>query len=264
MLNDFGPLLTAYLLFLAFALGACLASFLACLAGRAAAGEKRPWRGRSHCDSCGRTLGPLDLVPVVSYLALRGRCRTCGAKIGATCLVTECLLGAVFVTVVWRVGLSPQALELMLLACALLYLSLIDLATMELPGLPMLIGAAGFLAFLPAHPDPLRRLLLGLAGAAAIGGGVLAVSLIADKVMGRETMGGGDIKLLALLGLYLGPGGGLLLVILACLTGLVLAFATGRGRGREFPFGPAIALAAWPAVLCSEMVLSWYLGLFSV
>lgn len=262
MPSYFTPALTAYILFLVFVLGACLGSFLTCLAGRAAQGEKHPWKGRSRCDSCGRTLDVLDLIPIASWLFLRGRCRTCGAKIPPRCVITEVLCAAVFWSVVWRMGLTWQALEALILACCLVYLSLMDLDTMELPGIPMVVGAVSWLIFLFAYPDPLHRLLWGLVGAAAIGGGVLAVSLIADKVMGRETMGGGDIKLLALLGLYLGPGGGLLLLILACFAGLLFAVLSRAGRGKEFPFGPSIALAAWPAVLFSEAVLNWYLGLF--
>lgn len=262
MPSYFSPALTAYILVIAFALGACMGSFLTCLAGRAARGEKRPWQGRSKCDHCGRTLGFLDLIPIVSWLCLRGKCRTCGEKIGPRCLWTECLCAAVFSSVVWRFGLTWQSLELLVLACCLAYLSLWDLDTMELPGVPMVIGAANWLLFLFAHPDPTARLFWGLVGGVAIGGGVLLVSLIADKLLGRETMGGGDIKLLALLGLYLGPGGGLLMLILACFVGLAFAAASGAGQGREFPFGPSIALAAWPALLFSEAVLGWYLGLF--
>lgn len=262
MPSYFTPALTAYLLFLVFVLGASMGSFLTCMAGRRVKGEKRPWKGRSHCDGCGRTLDLLDLIPIASWLCLGGKCRTCGAKIGLRCLVTECLCATVFASVVWRFGLSWQALELLILACCLVYLSLIDLDTMELPGIPMVIAAASWLVFLFTHPDPVSRLVWGLIGALCIGGGVLVISLIADKVLGRESMGGGDIKLLALLGLYLGPGGGLLLLILACFVGLGMAAATGAGRGKEFPFGPSIALAAWPTMLFSEAVLSWYLGLF--
>ncbi len=257
----FGPFLTGYILFLAFALGASLGSFLACAAGRRGRGED-PWRGRSHCEHCGRVLGARDLVPVVSWLVLRGRCRSCGAKIGAACLGMECLCGGVFLSIVWRFGLTARTAALLVLAAALCYLSLVDLQTMELPGAPMLLGAAAWAVGLLGERSPGARLVQGIAGAALLGGGVLAVSLIADKVMGRETMGGGDIKLLALLGLYTGPAAGLMLVILACVIGLVLAFATGTGRGREFPFGPSIALAAWPTLLFSQQVLEWYLGLF--
>lgn len=257
----FSLALTAYISVLAFLLGACLGSFLDCAAGRTARGEN-PFKGRSRCGSCGKTLEVVDLIPVFSWLFLRGKCRRCGAKIGARCLVVEILCGAVFLSALWRFGIDWKAAEFLILACVLVYLALVDLETMELPGAPMLLAAASFLVFLFAYDDPVRRLWRGALGAVCIGGGVLAVSLIADKLLGRDTMGGGDIKLLALLGLYLGPDGGLLLLILACVVGLVLALVTRVGRGREFPFGPAIALAAWPALLFGGAALSWYWGLF--
>ncbi len=257
----FTPALTAYISVLTFLLGASLGSFLDCAAGRTARGEN-PLKGRSHCDACGKTLEVVDLIPVFSYLALRGRCRRCGAKIGWRCLAVESLCGVIFLSALWRFGIDWKAVEFVILSCVLVYLALVDLETMELPGIPMLLAAVSFLVFLFAYPDPLRRLIWGLVGAAAIGGGVLIVSLIADKVLGRESMGGGDIKLLALLGLYLGPDGGLLLLILACIVGLVLALVMRIGRGREFPFGPAIALAAWPTLLFGGAALSWYWSLF--
>lgn len=261
MPSFFTPLMTAYVLCLAFFLGGALGSFLDCAAARYV--RKEPFlKGRSHCDACGATLDALDLVPVFSWLFLRGKCRRCGAKIGARCVVVEVLCGAVFVTTLWRFGFAWQALETLILACVLVWLALVDLDTMELPGIPMIVAAVSFLGFLFAYEDPTRRLWWGVLGAVCIGGGVLVVSLIADKVMGRETMGGGDVKLLALLGLYLGPDGGLLLLILACVTGLILAAILKAGRGQEFPFGPAIALAAWPAVLLAEPILGWYMSLF--
>ncbi len=257
----FTTAMRAYVLALAFALGACVGSFLDCAAGRSVRGED-PLRGRSHCDGCGRTLELLDLIPIFSWLFLKGRCRRCGARIGARCVVTETLCACVFASTLWRFGFSWRCVELLILGCALVYLSVVDLESMELPGLPMAVAAGSFLLFLFTYDDPPRRLLWGLLGALAIGGGVLLVSLIADKVMGRETMGGGDIKLLALLGLYVGPDGGLLLVITACLAGLLFAGISRVGRGKEFPFGPAIALAAWPVLLFGESILAWYWGLF--
>ncbi len=257
----FTPLMTVYVLCLAFLLGGALGSFLDCAAGRYV--RKEPFlKGRSHCDACGATLDIPDLIPVFSWLFLRGKCRRCGAKIGPRCVVVEALCGAVFVTTLWRFGFGWQTVETLALGCILVWLALVDLDTMELPGIPMVFAAMSFLAFLPAYYDPIHRLWWGILGAVCIGGGVLAVSLIADKVMGRETMGGGDIKLLALLGLYLGPDGGLLLLILACVVGLVLAALWKTGRGQEFPFGPAIALAAWPALLLARPILEWYMSLF--
>lgn len=261
MPSFFPPAMTAYALFLAFALGACVGSFLDCCAGRYV--RKVPYlTGRSHCDSCGKTLDALDLIPMVSYLVRRGRCRHCGARIAPRCLVTETLTALVYLTTLWALGLTWQTAEVLLLESCLVWLALVDLDAMELPNGPMLFCAVSFLAFLFAYGDPIHRLWRGLLGGACIGGGVLLVSLIADKVLGRETMGGGDIKLLALLGLYLGPDGGLLLLILACVAGLVLAAVMKAGKDREFPFGPAIALAAWPCLLVGRRALAWYMGLF--
>lgn len=246
---------------LVFALGACLGSFLDCAAGRAVRGE-RPWRGRSRCDCCGHVLGTRDLVPLVSWLCLRGRCRFCGAKIGLGRPAAEGLCGAVFCSVAWRFGLTWRTAETLILACVLLYLALVDGATMELPNAPMLLGAASWAAFLGTYPDPLSRLAQGVLGAFALGGGVGLVTLAADRILGRTTLGDGDILLLALLGLYLGPLTGLLLVLAASLIGLGSAALRGAGRGRAFPFAPSIALAAWPVVLFSRPLLVWYLGLF--
>lgn len=261
MPSDLPWYLQGYILFLAFWLGGCMGSFLDCAAGRYL--RRIPfWKGRSRCDSCGHVLDPLDLIPIVSYLLRRGRCRRCGGKIPARCLVVECLTGLVYLTTVWALGPTLQSVEALVLESCLIWLSLVDLDTMELPNGPMLASAVSFLAFLPDHEDPLQRLWWGLLGAACIGGGVLLVSLVADKVLGKESMGGGDIKLLALVGLYLGPDVGLLMLILACLAGLALAAILKAGRGREFPFGPAIALAAWPCLLVGQRVLDWYFGLF--
>lgn len=259
---DYFPwLLRGYILLLTFLLGACIGSFLDCSAGRYV--RKVPYlKGRSHCDACGHGLDALDLIPVVSYLVRRGRCRHCGAKIPPRCLAVECLTGLVYLTTVWSLGLTLQSVEALILESLLVWLALVDLDTMELPNGPMLAGAVSWLCFLVSYPDPVHRLWWGLLGALCIGGGVLCVSLIADKALGRESMGGGDIKLLALLGLYLGPDGGLLLLIIACLAGLGSALLLKAGRGREFPFGPAIALAAWPCLLAGQRVLTWYFGLF--
>ncbi len=253
------PAAAIYLLFLAAVTGACAGSFLYCAAMRRRTGEKLP-RGRSHCMSCGHELGVRDLVPVFSWLFLRGRCRFCGARIPAKYPVTEGVLAALFMLASARFGLSLYTVETCLLFAALFYLSLVDLDTMELPNGALAFAAVLFLAFLPAHKEPLSRLLWGLGSALVFGGSLLAVSLVMDKVMKKETMGGGDIKLLAVLALFTGPGPALLLVILACVVGLFFAF--GKKRGEPFPFGPSLALAAVPAVLWGENIVSWYLGLF--
>jgi len=247
---------------LAALLGLVMGSFLNCLAWRLVHGES-VLRGRSHCASCGHTLGPGDLVPLLSWLALRGRCRYCGGRISARYPLAELVCAAAYGTLAWRYGFSAETLKFLALASVLLAVSLVDLEDGWVPDRLLLAGAAFRLAALPLEPEPGAALLRGLGGAAALFVPLLLLVLAADRLLGRESMGGGDLKLFALLGLYFGWRQGLLLVILSCLTGLVFAVMMGKaGPGRPFPFAPAMAIAAWLTALWGEGVVGWYLSLF--
>ena len=266
------PAVTAYLLFVCALLGLVMGSFCNAWAWRLAHGENIA-KGRSHCAVCGHTLAAFDLIPLLSYLLLKGRCRYCGAPISRRYPAVEAVSAAFFVSVLLRWDVSWPALRFLALGCLLLTMSLVDWETREIPD--GLLAAAALLALLrlPAEglPGP-KSALLGFV-------------LLADRVMGRETMGGGDIKLFAVLGLHLGPGQTLLLLILSCLAGLLLALPGGKsgpageteeterppyeggcprsGLGGQIPFGPAVSLAAWPVVLFGAQALRWYMGLFA-
>ena len=216
-----------YYFILAFVLGACIGSFVNCAADRYVAKES-VLRGRSHCPACGHVLGFFELVPIFSYLFLGGKCRHCGAKIPMRCFGVELLGGTVYASIAYFSGLSFEALEY---------------------------------AFLPLHKDAFLRAEAGFYGAVAIGGGILAVSLLLDLVLHKETLGGGDVKLFAMLGLYTGIWRGLLLLILACILGLLFPLFGGRNKKKEFPFGPAIALAAAITLLTGQGIIDWYLSL---
>ncbi len=258
--SDLPVSLRAYFLCLSLLIGACAGSFLNCAALRRPRGEKLP-RGRSHCPECGHVLGLLDLVPVFSWLFLGGKCRYCKAKISPRYPVTELVSAGAFALTFWRFGLTVLTAEHWVLFGLLLYLSLVDLDSMELPDGPVLAAAVLFLTTLPFAERPLSRLLWGLAAAVLYGGGLLLLSLIMDKVLGRESLGGGDVKLLAALALWCGPGPGIFLILLAALLGLLFA-AVLKKRG-PFPFGPALSLAALPVILAGERLWGLYLGLFS-
>ncbi len=249
-----------YYFILAFVLGACIGSFVNCAADRYVAKES-VLRGRSHCPACGHVLGFFELVPIFSYLFLGGKCRHCGAKIPMRCFGVELLGGTVYASIAYFSGLSFEALEYAVLFPALLAVALIDLDTMEIPDGLLLFGAVLFLAFLPLHKDAFLRAEAGFYGAVAIGGGILAVSLLLDLVLHKETLGGGDVKLFAMLGLYTGIWRGLLLLILACILGLLFLLFGGRNKKKEFPFGPAIALAAAITLLTGQGIIDWYLSL---
>lgn len=250
-----------YLLILAFLLGSCAGSFITCAADRYVAKES-VLRGRSHCPECGRTLGIIDLIPIFSYLFLGGRCRKCGAPIPIRCLFTELLGGMTYLTVVYAYGLSFHTLALLIVVSVLLAVSLIDLDTMEIPdGLTFSLVVV-YLLYLLTEKDTGTLLMEGLLGSVAIGGGILLLTLLMDVILKKETMGGGDIKLLGVLGLYTGLASGLLMVVLACIAGLVLALCVKRNNKKEFPFGPAIAFAALFTLLVGKDMVGAYLSLF--
>lgn len=247
-----------YICAVAFLCGSVMGSALNCLAYRIVHEQK--WSGgRSKCPHCSHVLSVMDLVPVLSFLLLKGRCRYCGAKLDKRYVLAEAFLGLCYVTLVLRFGLSLETLSALVLCSCLLALSLVDLDIQIIPDRFLLIPAAVRLVQLGLE----GRLLTGLVPALVFGGGLLVLSLIMDKVLEKESMGGGDIKLMAVLGLYFTVPECLLLLILACVSGIVIASVLMKIRDdTPFPFGPALSLAAYVTLLVGEPIVSWYLGLF--
>ena len=126
------PAITAYCCLLALLLGACMGSFLNCMASRRVHGQSA-LRGRSHCDACGHTLAPRDLIPVLSYLLSRGRCRYCGAKLSPRHLWAEVCTALTFLLLLLRYDISLQMLQALLLACVLLACAFADLEGYIIP-----------------------------------------------------------------------------------------------------------------------------------
>lgn len=338
-LNIFTPSQAAILIGVAALLGAVFGSFVNCLAWRLAHGES-VLAGRSHCTICGHSLGVLDLIPVVSWLALRGRCRHCGERVSPRYVVVELLMAALFVALLVVYGVGAPWLAYAALACILMGASLVDLDTYTIPNgfviaaaavwlLMMAASFAGAIGF-PLVPAAMREpaalvaadlllagaapeavssvfgvgslfaplvgagwlagLLDGLAGGLLVGGGILLFSLVFDAVTGKTSLGGGDVKLLFAVGLFLGAALSLLNLLVACVLGLVFAAfrlrrapstpcgkavkcAAGEGAGaspestpppvdKAIPFGPAIAAATMLTLLGGPLVLTWYVGLF--
>ena len=255
------PPLAAYCCFVAALFGACMGSFLNCMAWRIVHGES-VLRGRSHCDECGHVLAARDLVPVLSYLFSKGRCRYCGAKLSSRHVWAELISAAVYVSLLLQYDISLQTLEAWLLASLLLACSFADLEGYIIPDRFVAVGAVLFVATLFWEPEPLRRALDGALGGVTVAGGLLLLSLYMDKRMKRETLGGGDIKLLFLTGLFFGWKGNLLCLVLACVVGIVWGLA-GKRRGEAIPWGPSIAVGAWITALAGQPFINWYLGLFA-
>lgn len=251
---DADHLLQLYLTLWLALLGAVLGSFLCCAADRGGLP-----RGRSCCDHCGHPLGVGELIPVVSYLRSRGRCRHCGGAIPGHVLGAE-VAGAVgFAALAWRFGPCLELVMWLILAALLLLLSLIDGKEHLLPDKLLLAAAVNRVVFLFLLGQPLPETLQTMAlGSLGIALPLLGLSLVMDRVLGRESLGGGDIKLLFVLGLYLSLLEMLLLLVAACL--LALVWALGRGKG-EIPFGPFLAGGWLAVVLFGAPLLSWYQSL---
>ena len=255
----FEPLMQVMILIFSFVLGTVFASFFTCMGERIAHG--RDWiKERSTCDSCGHVLGPQDLIPIYSYLSTGGKCRYCGAKIPVRCLVTEILLGTYYVLCVCRFGISVEAFRCMALSGLLLGLSITDLEIYEIPDGFIIAGIVLWIGTIPFVQIPwLTELKTGLLGGLLIGGGMLVLSLIFDRISGKESLGGGDIKLFFMTGLFLKPACGLLSLILSCMAGLCFVVLLKKSK---IPFGPAISIAVCITLLYGSDVVAWYLGLF--
>lgn len=260
------PQLTVYCCVLAFLLGACTGSFLNCMAWRIVHGES-VLRGRSHCDACGHALGARDLFPIVSYLVSRGRCRYCGAKLSARHVWAETITGAVFVLLLLKYDISLQTLEAVLLCCILLASAFADLEGYIIPDRFILAGIVVRLPFLFLLGDFKSQLIDALLGGFAVGGGLLLVVLLYEKLRRLDAMGGGDIKLLFVTGLYLGWMQNLLCLLFACIFGIFFAALSqkkcqSQENAKIFPWGPSICAAAITTLLFGDQIIVAYLGLF--
>jgi len=251
---------TTFLCFWLAVFGAALGSFLDCAVSRWAVGE--PWhKGRSRCAACGRGLGAGDLVPVFSYLVRRGKCRYCGGKIPAECLWAE-LAGALALACLgWRFGLTLELGQWLALAALLLAVSLADWNRRMIPDRLLLAMTANRLVWFLALGQGVSQALDALL-ACAVPAAVLALVLLLEKLSDREVMGGGDIKLLFALALYLSWAQMLLTLLAGCALGLLWAALTGGRRGTALPFGPFLAAGAVLTAAFGDPALAWYFGLF--
>jgi leader peptidase (prepilin peptidase)/N-methyltransferase len=238
--------------------GLTVGSFLNVCIYRLPRRESLSWPG-SHCTSCQRPLSWFENLPVASWLALRGRCRTCKAPISSSYLVVELLTGVLFVAAYGVYGLTPLLAARLLFVCALIVLFVIDLHHQILPNRITLPGLAVGLAISVFLPPGWRSAIAG-----ALFGGVFPY-LIAEaylRLRGREGMGMGDFKMLAMAGAFLGWPLIYLVLMLACVMGVAigggLLLMTRRGIGTRIPFGTFIAAVALIAVFAGPQMIAAY------
>jgi leader peptidase (prepilin peptidase)/N-methyltransferase len=221
-------------------------------------------RPPSHCPGCGRRIGALDNIPLLSFLVLRGRCRSCHGRISLRYPAVELANGLLWLALAVRLGPKPQAFVAMALVSALLVLSLIDFDHQILPDAITLPGTVVGLAasFLPGSPvTPLASFL-------AAAGGFLCFAAVAkayERARGIEGLGQGDWKMAAMLGAFLGWQKLLLTVLVASVAGTLVGLGLVALRGRDLkhalPLGSFLGAAGIAVVFLGDAVLTWYRGL---
>ncbi|MBY0222522.1 prepilin peptidase [Sporosarcina aquimarina] len=214
----------------------------------------------SHCTTCERRLTLADLVPVFSYVFLKGKCRGCGERISAIYPLMELLTGVLFVFAYLHFGFERELILALLFISLLVILTVSDLKYMLIPNRILLpFGVAIFIMRIFSPLTPWWDSLLG----AIVGFGLLLFIAILSK----GGMGGGDIKLFLVIGLVLGTLQTLLTLFLASLIGAIVGMIflkkTKQGRKTPVPFGPSIAVAALIAYFYGTQLVGWYTGLLS-
>ncbi len=283
-----------YILCVVALFGLCMGSFLNCAAWRIVH-EESVLHGRSHCAKCNHPLGFFDLIPLFSYIFLGGKCRYCKEKIAFRYLLAELLSAAVFVTILLGFGFTMQALEAAFLGAILLCISFADLEDYLVPDRLIIAGIAGRLVFAIAsgiyEGTVWTDLLNTIVGGFAVALPLYVLVIVADKVMEKETMGGGDIKLIFMIGLYFRWQCSLFIMIVACVFGMIfgivnnarqkdeepvqipdasapteeiLAAIEAQEEQKLIPFGPSIAAGAWVAMFFGSLIVDWYQGLFAI
>ena len=246
---------------MAAAFGAIVGSFLNVCIHRLPIGRSIVWPA-SACPHCGRALAWFENIPIASYLSLGGRCRTCRAPISYRYPVVEALTALMFAVGWWHVGPGALLASRLVFGCALIVLFEIDREHQILPHVITLPGIVVGLALSVVTEPGWRSSLIGI----ALGGGtLLAMASVYYWLRQEEGMGMGDVKMLAMIGAFLGWQLTLLTLMIASLAGSVVGvflIVTRRGGMKSaLPFGSFLAIGAAAAATVGPSVLDWYLGL---
>ena len=244
------------------ALGSVVGSFLNVCIYRLPIHKSIVWPA-SACTKCGRELAWYENVPIVSWTALRGRCRSCREPIAMRYPIIEAVTGAMFGAAWWYYGPGPLLASRLVLGCALLVLFAIDLEHHLLPNAITLPGiAVGFVCSFFVEPGWVES-LLGI----LVGGGILfAIAEVYYRVRREEGLGMGDVKMLAMIGAFIGWKLTLMTLMMASFSGTIVGVAlivSKRGSMKyALPFGTFLALGAAAAATIGQPLLDWYVALW--
>ena len=234
-------------------LGAAIGSFLNVCIRRIPAGESLVFPA-SHCPKCNYSIRFYDNIPLISYLALRGRCRNCREGISLQYPLVELLTAIMALLLFWKFGLTWKFLFFFIFACALIVIAFVDFERqiipdiITLPGIPFFFLAAVF-----AMGVPWLEAVLGV----LIGGGILyAIAFGYELITKREGMGGGDIKLLAMLGAFFGWKSLFFILLVSSFLGAIVGISVMLIKGKDMkyavPFGPFLSLAALACIFWGD------------
>ena len=237
----------------AFMIFACIGSFIGVCFDRIPKGEKI-YKGRSHCDSCGKTLGVLELIPIISYISLCGKCRKCKMRISPVSTLIELTTAVLGTLMIYIYGLTVQGIAFGLTTAVLIEITLLDYKTMEISDLAcVLIALAGIVLMI----------LNGSYISSLIGAVSVSIPFLFMALAGG--MGMGDVKLMAAVGILLGWKQTLLAaffgIVIGCIAALILKLRKIQGWKSEIAFGPYLCIGTFVSMSVGEQILSLYLSL---
>ncbi len=242
--------------------GAMVGSFLNVCISRLPKGESIVTPG-SHCPDCGHPIKFYDNIPLISYLLLRGKCRSCKGAISAQYPLVEGVTALSSLLLFSKHGLSLSYLFYFSFIAALIVITVIDLYHQIIPDVISIPGIV--VGLLGALIIPYITFFNSLIGILLGGGSLFLVATLYQWLFKREGMGGGDVKLLAMIGAFLGWEAVILTILLSSLVGSITGIVIMALKGKDFkyaiPFGPFLSLGAVIALFGQSEIVSWYLQL---
>ncbi|MBO4246141.1 MAG: prepilin peptidase [Bacilli bacterium] len=244
---------------LIFIIGSVLGSFYTVIATRLPQ-KKSIIKPRSHCDQCGHVLSPLELIPILSYIFLLGRCHKCHKRIDITSTLVELFLGTSFLLTYLYYGFSYDFYIIVIILSLIAIIFVSDFNYLIILDSP-LVASAILIIILKAYYYGFNELFLSIVYGLIMFGVMYLVKLGGDKAFGRESLGGGDIKLSFLLGLILGWQGGLLSIAIGSFVAFPIALiAKFKKSSNEIPFGPYLLLGLLITYFFYEPIINFILG----
>ena len=251
---------------LVFMFGMCIGSFLNVCIYRLPSSTSIINPSRSFCPQCNSAIQFYDNIPVLSYLWLKGRCRNCKAPISTRYPLVELMTGILAIAILFKFHLTLEGVIYFVFTSSLLVITFIDIDhkiipdIISLPGIPIGLAASFVL--------PAMTFKSSLLGLLAGGGSLLLVAWTYSLITRKEGMGGGDIKLLGMIGTFIGWKGVIFTIFAASLTGtlvgMIVMLLKGKNLKFAIPFGPFLSIGAMSYVFFGEKVIFWYFQSFKL